>query len=239
MRLPLGGGDPIDVPQECVSPKIEELDPPGIEVEDVKYEDSNNKEPRGSYVNSEGLRRSYRYRHQPTYPIVTGQPGGYYDEGLIGQYKSFLEEGVINMNPGDAEDYKISGEEVKYHIIGIVLAQKFSLKAGLKNFVKLGDKSSVKELTQIHDMTTFIPLEPKNFTREYLVKALSSLTFLVDKQYGTIKAKTCADGRKKIRDDIYNKHDYASPTCENNSVVIKSAPEAKEGCDTPGMYLHT
>ena len=55
--------------------------------------------------------------------------------------------------------------------------------------------------------------------------------FLVDKQYGTIKARTCYDGSKKIRDDRYNNHDYASPTCANNSVVITSSLEAKEGRD--------
>ena len=49
------------------------------------------------------------------------------------------------------------GEEVKYQIIGVVLAQKFSLKDGLKKFGNPGEKSSVKELTQIHDMTKFMP----------------------------------------------------------------------------------
>ena len=36
------------------------------------------------------------------------------------------------MNVGEVEDYKMSGEELKYHIIGVLLAQTFSLKAGLK-----------------------------------------------------------------------------------------------------------
>ena len=87
-ETPLGGGDPIDAPKECVSPKIEELDPPKIEVEDVSNEDSNGKEPRVSYVNSEVLIRPHRDRHQNTYPIVTGQHGGYYEKGPLGQYKS-------------------------------------------------------------------------------------------------------------------------------------------------------
>ena len=44
--------------------------------------------------------------------------------------------------------------------------------------------------------------------------------------------------------DSYNKHDYPSPTCANNSVVIKSVIESKEGrdvaiVDTQGVYLHT
>ena len=43
---PLGGGDTIDAPQEHVSPKIDKLDLPKIEVEDVSAEDSDDKEPR-------------------------------------------------------------------------------------------------------------------------------------------------------------------------------------------------
>ena len=82
-ETPLGGGDPIDVPQECVSPKIEELDPPKIKVEDVSDEDSDDKESRGYYVNSEGLRHFHRDHHQLTYPIVTEQSGGHYDEGPL------------------------------------------------------------------------------------------------------------------------------------------------------------
>ena len=46
----------------------------------------------------------HRDHRKPTYPIVTGQYGVYYDEGPLGQYKSFLEEGVINMNVVDTED---------------------------------------------------------------------------------------------------------------------------------------
>ena len=70
-KTPIGGGNTIEVPQECVSPKIEEFDPPQIKFEDVRDEDSDDKEPKASYVNSEGLRRSHRYPHQLTYPITT------------------------------------------------------------------------------------------------------------------------------------------------------------------------
>ena len=48
---------------------------------------------------------------------------------------------------------------MKYQIIGVVLAQKFSLKDGLKKFGNPGEKSSVKELTQIHDTLKDIPAE--------------------------------------------------------------------------------
>ena len=87
----------------------------------------------------------------------------------------------------------------------------------------------MKKLTQLHAMTTFIPLEPKKLTREDIINPLSSLMFLLEKLYGTIKARTCSDGSKQRRSDSYNKHDYSSPKCANNSVMITVALEAKEG----------
>ena len=85
----------------------------------------------------------------------------------------------------------------------------------------------MKDLNQIHDMTKFIPLDPKKLTIEDIIKSLSSLMFLLEKRYGTIKDRTYADGSKQRRYDIYNKHGYAPPTCANNSAVITSALEAK------------
>ena len=64
-----------------------------------------------------------------------------------------------------------------YQIIGVVLSQKFILISDLNKFGKPGDKSSVKDMTQLHYMTTFIPVYPKKLTREDRLKALSSLIF--------------------------------------------------------------
>ena len=133
---------------------------------------------------------------------------------------------------------------MKFNIIGVVVSKKFSLMDGLKNFGDPEEKYSVKELNQIHYITTFIPLDPNKLTIEDRIKALSSLMFLVDKRDGNIKARTCAYGREQRRDDNYNKHDYASPTCANNSIMITSDLEAKEGryvaiIGIPGAYLHT
>ena len=102
------------------------------------------------------------------------------------------------------------------------------MESGLKNFGNPVEKSSVKELTQIHNMTTLIPLDPKKLTREDIIKALSSLMFLVEKRDGNIKDRTCSDRRKKRGSDRYNKHYYASPTCENNSFMITASLDAKE-----------
>ena len=68
--------------------------------------------------------------------------------------------------------------------------------------------------------------------------------FLIEKRDGTIKGMACADGSKQQRDESYNKHEYASPTCGNNSIMVTSAIEANEGrdaaiIDISGVYLHT
>ena len=38
------------------------------------------------------------------------------------------------------------------YILGIIMAQKYSLKSGLKCFVKKGGHAALSELTQLHDM---------------------------------------------------------------------------------------
>ena len=80
------------------------------------------------------------------YTKVTGT-GKKYAEGPMDSYNSFLAKGVINMNAGDAEDYKMTDDEVNHHIIGVVMAQHFSLKAGLKKFGVPGEEATTKELT--------------------------------------------------------------------------------------------
>ena len=67
---------------------------------------------------------------------------------------------------------------------------------------------------------------------------------LVEKRGGTTKEITCADEIKQRSYESYNNHDCVSPNCSNNSVMIMSELEAKEGrdvdiIDIPGAYLHT
>ena len=76
------------------------MGPPKIEVDDVIDENIDDKYyyihslrrahgelPKGYYLSSGFLQRYNRDRQQPTYPIVTGQSGGYYFEEALGQYK--------------------------------------------------------------------------------------------------------------------------------------------------------
>ena len=47
----------------------------------------------------------------------------------------------------------------------------------------------VKELKQIHDMGTYVPLKAAGLTPEQKAKALSSLMFIVEKRDGRVKAR--------------------------------------------------
>jgi len=152
-------------------------------------------------MNSHGLRRSNRERTQPVYTKVTNKGKRYTNaptgkESPMYSYHSFLNEGVINMNARDAEDYKMSDDEVNHHIIGVVMAQHVSLKAGLKKFGVPGGKATNKELSQLYDMVTCIPMDPAKLSRADRLKALSSPMFLIEKRDGTLKARACADGSK-------------------------------------------
>jgi len=87
-------------------------------------------------------------------------------------------------------------------------------------------------------------MDPAKLTRADELKALSSLIFFIEKRDSMLKARPCADRSKQRRDKSYNKHGYASPTCANNSIMIASAIETKEGRDVdiiyiPGAYLNT
>ena len=87
------------------------------------------------------------------------------------------------------------------------MAQHFSLKAGLKKFGVPGERTTTNELTQLHDMVTFIPMDPAKLSIADRLKALSSLIFLIKKRDDTLKARACADGIKQRRDESYNKPD--------------------------------
>ena len=116
---------------------------------DDKDEDGVTPPATGSYVNSRGLRHGNGERMQHVYTKVTGAVKKYAKspkgkEGPIDSYQLFLNEGVINMNPGNTEDYKISDHEVNHNIIGVVMALHFSLKAGLKSLEYLERKQPPK-----------------------------------------------------------------------------------------------
>ena len=55
-------------------------------------------------------------------------------------------------------------EEEEGSVFGAIMSQ-LSLKKGLKAWGKRAEKSAVKEMTQLHDMSSFIPRTAKSLTR--------------------------------------------------------------------------
>ena len=69
------------------------------------------------------------------------------------------------MNVSDSSTMVMSEEDTVMHVLEVVMIQTFSLKKGLNNFVTRGENSVTKELTQLHDMQTYFPLESNTLDR--------------------------------------------------------------------------
>ncbi len=102
------------------------------------------------------------------------------------------------------------------------------MNAGLKKFKEKGKAGVTKELTQMHDMNVFRPIEVESLTHDEKKKALSSLMFLKEKRDSSVKARMCADGRKQ-KDGTWSKQETTSPTVATESVFITAVIDAHEG----------
>ena len=101
-------------------------------------------------------------------------------------------EGTIHINA----DYMREHEPMKdftiqdqvEHVLGVALAQVYSLKRGLKEFGQDGKNAVQSEFQQHHDMDTYFPIDPKELTRQQKRDALELLMNLVKKRDGRINA---------------------------------------------------
>ncbi len=62
--------------------------------------------------------------------------------------------GVINLNFDQKWDTGMSWEDIDEHILGLLMANQYSLKKGVEIFENCGQVAAIKELRQIHDMET-------------------------------------------------------------------------------------
>ena len=136
------------VPPKLEPPKIEEVIVEDVTHEDDDEEgetlppliqrgydsDSSNDEdeedddePRGSHINNEGLRQTTRKRVPRQHIQVTGKGKTYVSRPIVAEgaplddYRSFLEDGVINVNLHDAESHKMTETEIHLHVLHTVL----------------------------------------------------------------------------------------------------------------------
>jgi hypothetical protein len=71
------------------------------------------------------------------------------------------------------------------------LLTQYNLKPGLRKFGARGEKAALKEMTQLHIMDAWTPMEAEKLSREERIRALSSLLFLKEKRTGDIKGRAC------------------------------------------------
>ena len=85
------------------------------------------------------------------------------------------------------------------------MAHHFSVKSGLKRFGDQGEKSVIKELTQLHNMHTYELVDPKKLSNKQIMDALNSLIFFIEERNGAFNAQACADGSKQRKQENYRK----------------------------------
>ena len=124
---------------------------------------------------------------------------------------------------------------------GTVLTQ-LSLKAGLKKWKERGETAVSKELEQLHNRESFLPVHMKDLTPAQRKQVLESYLFLAEKRDKTIKGRMVAGGNKQR--GFINKEDATSPTAALESVLLTSVIDAHEGrdvavVDVPNAFVQT
>ena len=117
-----------------------------------------------------------------------------------------------------------------------------STKDGIQKYGDKAIKVLYNEFLQLHDMEVFLPVYHNKLSKQQLKDALRAISVIKEKRDGTLKGRTCADGRKQK--GWYEKSDTTSPTVYTDSVMLTSAIDAFEGRvvgtgDIKGAYLHT
>ena len=138
------------------------------------------------------------------------------------------EFGTMHINVQDHDYFTYDESDSIEEIIGVEMAQHFIVRDGLKRFGDQGEKSVSKELTQMHNMHTYYPVDPKNLTKKQRMDALNSLMLLIENHNGAVNARACADGIKQIKQENYSNEDSTLPTWSNEGVMITYAIEANE-----------
>ena len=57
-------------------------------------------------------------------------------------------------------------DECKAHVVGLILAQMYSLKKGTELFGEKAEKATMTELSQIDDFETYFPLHKHKLSKQ-------------------------------------------------------------------------
>ncbi|EJK60825.1 hypothetical protein THAOC_18763, partial [Thalassiosira oceanica] len=169
-------------------------------------------------------------------------PSSYANTQSYDSQAAEIAEGVVHVNIAeDLPEHFAQEPDVEY-VLGVALAQTFSLAEGIRRF---GDKAKLatkKEFKQFQDLEAMSPVDGNQLSYNERRRALGALLFLTEKRDGRIKARCPVNGAPQR--EYIKRQDAASPTIANESVKLTCAIEAKERrCvkvfDIPGAFLQS
>ena len=113
-----------------------------------------------------------------------------------------------------------------------------SVKKGIKKFGSEAAEAVIKEWKQMDEKIFFEPKLASELVKEDTLRALRIIMF-IKKWCGRIKARGCADGRKKR--NYIPKEDASSPTVSKEGLMMLCIIDAKEKrhvatCDIDGAF---
>ena len=83
-------------------------------------------------------------------------------------------------------------EEQIFRMLYVVMAQ-YAFKYGLNEFKERGEEKFTKELTQLHVLEKFVPVDATKLTKKQQAEAVVSLMFLKEKLNRGIKGQIYAN----------------------------------------------
>ncbi len=86
-------------------------------------------------------------------------------------------EGFAHLNMSGGITHKLSKEEFKTRVIGVIMAQQFGPKMGLKKFREKFKQADTKELNHLHEIFTFVLMDPSIMTQQQKHKSMNLLIF--------------------------------------------------------------
>jgi hypothetical protein len=120
--------------------------------------------------------------------------------------------------------------------------QTYSLNQGIKKFGERGTHAAHKEMKQLHERVVFEPIKISDMTQLERKRAMESLIFLTEKQDGTVKARTCANGSTQRA--YIPREEATSPTASTESILMTAVIDAKQErdvmtLDVPNAFVQT
>ena len=135
-----------------------------------------------------------------------------------------------------------SEEECEAHVVGLVLAQMYSLRKGTELFGEKTEEATMTELSQIDDFETYRPLHKHKLSEQDRRDALEFMIKVTEKRadeegHRKIKSRMAADGSEQRSYKGYEKSDGSSPTARTDSVIMTGVIYAHEGRNIAIIYV--